>query len=204
MKFLKIALVMVVLLINLTISQPTWADRPKVSKNADYLKVAQTINTLLKEQESSGSTPELKQRIDELNLRKATIESGITWGQCRNETGNTLAIYGAAPEKSKSAHGSLYFLADGETTPDGWDCNGVYLPTGIKVAGIDATEPLVFRIMDGTRLVAKLDPDTEEIAFNIPVEDAEPEREAASLPNISQAFISSRIPSPLAAEELDD
>lgn len=204
MKFLKIALVIIVFLVNLAIASPSWADRPKVSKNADYIQVTKTLDRLLQERESNGSTPELKQQIDELQLQKAAIASGATWGQCRNETGSTLAIYGPASEESKSANGTLYFLADGQTTPDNWDCTGVYLPSGIKAAGIDSTTASVFKIMDGTQLVAKLNSDTGEIVFNVPpLKDSE-EGKTASIPNISQTFISSRIPSTLAAEELDD
>lgn len=203
MKLLKIALVVVVFLVNLAIASPSWADRPKVSKDPDYIEVTRTLDRLLQDQESSGTTPELKQQIDELRLQKAAIASGVNWGQCRNETGNTLAIYGSAlGEESKSANDTLYFLADGQTTPDEWDCNGVYLPSGINAAGIDSTTPSVFKITDGTRLVAKLNPDTGEIAFNVPpVPD---KGNGAAIPNISQAFIDSRIPSTLLAGEIDD
>jgi hypothetical protein len=44
MKFLKIALVIFVVLINLTIAQSAWADRLKVSKNADYIEVTWKIS----------------------------------------------------------------------------------------------------------------------------------------------------------------
>lgn len=110
MKLLRIALVVIVFLMNLMIAQPSWADKPKVSKNADYIEVTKEIETLTQEQETNGSTPELKQQIDELKLQKAAISSGMTWGQCRNETGQTLAIYGASPEKSKAPSDALYFL----------------------------------------------------------------------------------------------
>jgi hypothetical protein len=200
MNLLKIALVMIVFLVNLAIAQPSWADKPKVSKNSDYVSVTKTLNKLLQTQESETTPPELKQRIDELKLQKAAIESGITWGQCRNETGKTLAIYGPA---EKSSQDTLYFLADGQTTPTGWDCNGIYLPNDGKFAGIDSTNSSVFKITDGTRLVATLNPDTSEIEFNVPlVKDSK--AETASLPSVSQAFIDSRIPSDLAAVELDD
>lgn len=204
MKLLKIALVIVVFLVNLTVASPSWADRPKVSKNADYIQVTKTLDRLLQERESDGSTPALKQQIDELQLQKAAIASGVTWGQCRNETGNTLAIYGPASEGSKSTNGTLYFLADGQTTPDNWDCAGVYLPSGIKAAGIDSTTASVFKIMDGTQLVAKHNSDTGEIVFNVPPLEDFKEGETTSIPNISQTFINSRIPSTLSAEELDD
>lgn len=203
MKLLKIALVMAVFFVNLMIAQPSWADKPKVSKNADYIEITKTIESLTQEQETNGATPELTRQLDELKLQKAAIASGMTWGQCRNETGSTLAIYGAAPGESKAVNDSLYFLADGQTTPDGWDCNGIYLPSGINAAGIDSANPSVFKIMDGTRLIAKLNADTGEIEFNIPpVEDTKAGK--ATIPNISQAFIDSRIPSTLTVGEIDD
>lgn len=201
MKLLKIALVMIVFLVNLAIAQPSWADKPKVSKNSDYIRVTKALDELLQTQESETIPPELKQQIDELKLQKAAIASGVTWGQCRNATGKTLAIYG--PTAEKSSKDTLYFLADGQTTPNGWDCNGIYLPNDGKFAGIDSTNPSVFKITDGTRLVAKLNSDKSEIEFNVPpVKDSK--AGAASLPTVSQAFIDSRIPSDLAAVELDD
>jgi hypothetical protein len=204
MKLFKIALIVAILLVNFAIAPPSWADRPKVTKNPDYIEVTKTLDRLLQEQESNGSTPELKQQIDELKLQKAAIASGITWGQCSNDTGSTIAIYGSAPgEASKSATDTLYFLADGQTTPDGWDCSGVYLPSGIQAAGIDSAKPSVFKIMDGTRLVAKRNTETGEIVFNVPsVTDTSDEK--TTIPNISQAFIDSRIPSSLSAEPIDD
>ncbi|MBW4445260.1 MAG: hypothetical protein KME10_29640 [Plectolyngbya sp. WJT66-NPBG17] len=202
MKLLKIALVIAVFLVNLAIAQPSWADKPKASKNADYIEFTKAIETLTQEQETNGSTPELKQQIDELKLQKAVIASGMTWGQCRNETGSTLAISGAATGKSTAISDSLYFLADGQTTPDGWDCNGIYLPSGINAAGIDSTNPSIFSIMDGTRLIAKLNSDTGAIEFNVPpVKNAKADK---TIPNISQAFIDSRIPSTLTVGEIDD
>ncbi|MBD1847968.1 hypothetical protein H6F89_32270 [Cyanobacteria bacterium FACHB-63] len=78
MKLLKIALVVIVFLVNLSIAQPSWADKPKVSKNADYIEITKEIETLTQEQETNGSTPEIKQQIDELKLQKAAISSGTT------------------------------------------------------------------------------------------------------------------------------
>ncbi|MBD1855029.1 MULTISPECIES: hypothetical protein [Leptolyngbya] len=203
MKLFKIALFVAILLVNFAIASPSWADRPKATKNADYIEVTKTLDRLLQEQESDGATPALKQQIDELKIQKAAIASGITWGQCSNETGSTLAIYGSAPGESSKSADTLYFLADGQTTPDGWDCSGIYLPSGTKSAESDSTKPSVFKIMDGTRLVARRNSETGEIVFNAPL-IADAPAEKMSIPNISQAFIDSRIPSSLSAEPLDD
>jgi hypothetical protein len=198
----KIALVLLVFVVNLAIAQPSLADRPKVSKNPDYVQVTKTLNGLLALQETQDVTPEVQQRIDELSLQKAAIESGVTWGQCSNETGNTIGILGPASEESETGDNSLYYLADGETTPEAWDCQGIYLPSGMNVAGIEST-PATFTILDGTRLVARRNPDTSAIEFNVPALKSSQENKL-TVPNVSQTFIESRIPSTLTAVEVDD
>jgi hypothetical protein len=198
----KIAFVLLIFVVNLAIAQPSLADRPKVSKNPDYIQVTKTLNGLSALQETQDVTPEVQQRIDELTLQKAAIESGVTWGQCRNETGNTIGIFGPASEESKTGDNNLYFLADGETTPEGWDCQGIYLPSGINVAGIEST-PATYTILDGTRLIARRNPDTSAIEFNVPPLKSSQENKL-TVPNVSQAFIESRIPSTFTAVEIDD
>lgn len=199
---LKVVLVVLLLVINLVIAPPAWADRPKVSKNPDYVQVTKTLNGLLALEETQEITPEIQQHIDELTLQKAAIESGVTWGQCRNDTGSTIGILGL-DASSESGNDELYFLAEGETTPEGWDCQGVYIPRGVKVAGIEST-PAIFKILDGTRLVARLNSDTGEIEFNVPATKVTQTASEQSIPNVSQAFIDSRIPSTLTAGEVDD
>jgi hypothetical protein len=202
----KLALVVLVLVVNLAIAQPSLADRPKVSKNPEYIELNRTLNSLLAEKAARGGNPLLEQQIDELQVQKTAMESGITWGQCRNETGKTLGVYGPVGEDSESSSDNeLYFLGDGESTPEGWDCNGIYLPSGIKVAGVNVTQPLAYEILNGTQLVAKTKPDTSELALNVPPTELLKAGDANwSIPNLSQAFIESRIPSPLAAGEIDD
>ncbi|MBW4631158.1 MAG: hypothetical protein KME30_04415 [Iphinoe sp. HA4291-MV1] len=204
MKLLKIALVVAVMLVNLVIAQPSWADKPKFSKNPDYIEVTKTIKSLQKNAEVV--VPEDVQRqIDELQFQKAAIESGVTWGQCRNETGETLGIYGPLGEDSKSSYNNqLYFLANDQTTPDGWDCQGVYLPSDVQVAGLDKTDATAVKIMDGTQLLVKKNSDTSEWEFNVPsAKVVNPDKMNWFIPHISQAFVDSRIPSTLASGEND-
>lgn len=198
----KLALVIVIFVVNLAIAQPSSADPPKVTKNPDYIQVTKTLNNLLALQETEEVTPEVQQRIDELALQKATIESGVTWGQCSNQTGKTIGIFGPPSSESKTGDNNLYFLADGETTPEGWDCQGLYLPSGIDAAGIEST-PAVFKILDGTRLVASRNPDSEAIEFNIPPAPSSQQGQE-KIPNVSQTFIESRIPSTFIAGEIED
>ncbi|UBF30568.1 hypothetical protein K9N68_35925 (plasmid) [Kovacikia minuta CCNUW1] len=202
---IKVVLITLLFVMNLAIAQPSLADPPKVTKNPDYIELSKSLDNLLAEKETKSS-PELQQRIDELQLQKSVMESGITWGQCRNETGKTLAVYGPKAEKSKSSFdNALYFLANGQSTPDGWDCNGIYLPNGTKVAGADVSQPLAYKVLDGTQLVAKTNPDTSEIVLNVPPASVFKAGEANwSIPDVSQAFIDSRIPSTLTVGEIDD
>lgn len=198
----KLALIGLIFVVNLAIAQPSFADPPKATKNPDYIQVTKTLNGLLALQETEDVTPEVQQRIDELTVQKALIESGVTWGQCRNETGNTIGIFGPPSAESETSDNSLYYLADGETTPEGWDCQGIYLPSGMDVAGIKST-PAVFKILDGTRLVARRNADNSGIEFNIPPV-ASSQDAKVTIPNISQTFIESRIPTTFTAMEIED
>jgi len=201
----RIAFVALLFVMHLAIAQPSLADPPKVTKNPDYIELSQSIDRLVAEKKAKDS-PELQRQIDELQLQQAAMETGMTWAQCRNETGKTLAVYGPKGEKSKSSFdNSLYFLANGQSTPDGWDCNGIYLPNGIKVAGVDVSQPLAYKVLDGTQLIAKTNPDTSEWSLNVPPASVFKAGDANWLiPDVSQAFIESRIPSTLTVGEADD
>ncbi|MFQ4143565.1 hypothetical protein [Chlorogloeopsis sp. ULAP02] len=197
MKLLKVALVVAVLFVNLLVAQPSWAD-PSYKKNPDYIEVTKTIKELKKNTEGTISA-DLQRQIDELEFQKAAIESGIAWGQCRNETGSNLAIYGNAGEESEESESNqLYFLANGQTTPDQWDCQGVYLPGDVKIAGLDKTGAVAIKIMDGTQLLVKKNPDTSKLEFNLPnAKFVKPGEKDWFIPNVSQAFVDSRIPNTL-------
>lgn len=176
LKLYKLVVVTFVLLLNFMIAQPSWANRPNFTQSEDYVQLVQTLDQLLQakaDQDFSADTPEgLQQKIGELQLQKYILESATEWAQCRNETGNMLAIYAHKAKKSNQPS-SLYYLGNGQMTDDGWNCDGVYLPNGAKVAGLSGddeplNEPLVFKIFNGTQLVAKANPDTGTIEFNVP------------------------------------
>lgn len=177
MNFFKITVVVLLFLVNLLIVPPSWADR-NVTENPDYIEVTQTLDSLLKQQETEGLTPENVQKIADLRFQKYLLESAKDGGLCRNETDKTLVVYGQKHKKSKSTFDNeLYLLPSGQETDDEWDCDGVYLPTDVKVAGIDPINPeegqdprtaLAYKIVDGTRLVARTNPETSAIEFNVP------------------------------------
>ena len=133
MKFLRFAIVILVLVVNLSIASPSWAGKD-FTKGADYAQVTQEINQLLRSQntpEQLGYSPErLQQRLADLQSQRYIIQTATKRAQCRNETGHTLAVYANLPKKSPT---SLYFLGSGQITDDDWDCDGIYLPSGTPV-----------------------------------------------------------------------
>lgn len=208
MKLWKIVLVVLALLVNLAIAQPSWADRPRLTQSADYTEVTQALDNLLKAKDApdeSGSTPEeIQQQIGQLQLQKYILETAKDWGRCRNETGKPLAIYAHKPKKSffpTSDQSTLYYLGDGQETDDDWSCDGVYLPTDAKVAGLTAGdaqgqelgEPVALKIVSGTQLVAKTNAETGAVEFNVsPAKVFKAGAPNWSIPTLSQADIDSQ------------
>ncbi len=207
MKFFQIFLVVLVFLVNLVVAQPSFAGS-KFSKNPDYIEIVQELDNLLEAQEAKNITADEKQKIqqqiDKLEFDKYNLQTGINWGQCSNETGKSLGIYGRKTKKYKSDYdNALYFLANGQTTEEQWDCEGVYLPGDVKIAGFHTTDeqgqastsPVAIKIVDGTHLVVKTNPETSEIEFNLPgFKVFKPGEINWFIPNVSQADIDSHIP----------
>ena len=151
MKFLKIAFVLVaVMLVNLSLMQPSLAD-PNYRKNPDYIEVTKTLKNL--QENAQGTVSEDVQRqIGELEFQKAAIESGVVWGQCHNETGGNLGIYGTGSEESEESG----------------------------------------------------NPETLDLELNLPEAKVVKTGEKGwFIPNVSQAFVNSRIPSTFSSEEND-
>ncbi|BAY18017.1 hypothetical protein NIES21_38600 [Anabaenopsis circularis NIES-21] len=181
MKRFKYFLLTVILFVSLVFAPPALADRPKVSKNPDYINLTKELDQFRSakatQEQLEGYTPEqIDQKINELELQKYAFESGLDWGQCTNQTGKTIAIYGPEPnldddEYSKGA--ALYFLADGATTQDRWNCKGIYLPADVNAVALNPDRPgqefvgdVVLKVPNGTNLVLKTNADTGAIEFN--------------------------------------
>lgn len=155
----------------LTLTQPVWADSPKLTTTPEYTDVTAAIDHLLQAKASPDQADlqpeEIERQLGELKLQKYILESAKDWAQCRNETGKTLAVYA---HKAKSAAApALYYLGDGQTTDDDWNCDGIYLPIGTKVAGLltdPLTEPLALKVTSGAQFVAKANP-TGDLEFNL-------------------------------------
>lgn len=208
MKLYKITLACLVLIINLVIAQPSWADRLKFTQLNQYTEVTQKINELLTAKatpETSNYTPaEIETQLGELKLQKYILESASSWAQCLNQTGKTLGIYTHKPKKSApEQEGSLYFLGDGDISDRQWNCDGVYLPTGVKIAHIipgenqpqELTEPLVIKIVPGTQLVVTSDAENGTIELNVPPAKIVKAGDGNLLiPNFSLAEIDTQVP----------
>jgi hypothetical protein len=202
-KLFKLVLVLVVLLVNFAIAQPSWADRPKLTGTPEYTEVTEALDALFKAKDApddSGYSPEaIQQKIGELQLQKYILETATEWSQCSNQTGRTLAVY--AHKAKKAQEGTLYYLGNGQATDDDWNCDGILLPTGAKVAGLtsadapELSEPLAFKIVSGTQLVAKTNPDTNAIEFNIaPAKVLKAGEGTWAIPNLAQADVDAQTP----------
>ncbi|MEH2412048.1 hypothetical protein [Nostoc sp.] len=213
MKLWKSLLILLMIVANLAFAQPSFADRPKFSKNPDYIEVTKALKELSQTKDAQtqveGLTPEeIQKRTEELTLQKYALETGINWGQCENQTGKTIAVYGKRPNSEDNEDAvydnNLYFIANGQSTKKNWDCDGIYLANDVKVAnftsspngqGEELRGPVALKILDGTQLVIKTNPATAAIELNVPTVKVITGKEANwFIPDISQAVIETRVP----------
>ncbi|MBX9253831.1 hypothetical protein H1Q63_07690 [Desmonostoc muscorum CCALA 125] len=203
MQFIKIILVALVFIVNLTIAQPSWAGKD-FTKGTDYAEVTQELNQLLTVKdnpEQAGYTPEQFQaRLSQLQSQKYVMETARKRAQCFNQTGKTLGIYANKPKKSPT---QLYFLAAGQITDDDWDCDGIYLPAGTQVVVSpntevqELTQPIAVKFVDGTQSIARTNPATGAIELNVaPAKVFKAGEGNWLLPTLSQADIDAQVPSP--------
>ncbi|MEP0778005.1 hypothetical protein NDI39_10300 [Microcoleus sp. ZQ-A2] len=221
MKLANFLLVSLILIANLLFAQPSWADKPSFLKNPDYIEVNQSLNALKMAQETQAQTenynPEqIQNKIDELEFQKYALETGINWGQCENATGKTLAVYGPQPkfdddddEEDYPYANGLYFLADGQTTKNKWDCQGVYLPSDAQTTissngqNEELAGPAAIKVVDGTQLIVRTNADTGAIEFSIPPTQILKTGEANwFIPKVSQAVIDTRVANAPTAKKL--
>jgi hypothetical protein len=212
MKMFKYILILSIFLANLVFAQPSLADKPSFAKNPDYIEVTKELNKLMVAKDTQAQaesyTPpaEIQKKIDELEFQKYTLEAGLDWGQCRNETGKTLAVYGPKldddDDDNYSYENALYFLADGQTTKIKWDCDGFYIPSDVRVTGLstngqaqELSGSVAVKIPDGSNLVVKTNSEPGAVEFNAPLTKVFKEGEVNwFIPNVSQSVIDTRVP----------
>ncbi len=230
MKLFKFFLITLIILTSLVFAKPSLADKPKFLKNPDYIEVTKALKELSSTKDAQilakKYTPEeIEQKIAELEFQKYTLETGLSWGQCSNETGKTLGVYGQRPnsddddddDEDYPYENALYFLADGQTTKNKWDCDGVYLPSDAKVPSLSNVDlaptsaakstssstkkqpqelngAVAIKIVDGTKLVVKTNAQTGGVEFSIPPAKVFKAGEAKwFIPNVTQTTIEARV-----------
>lgn len=207
---LKYLLILLIFVANLVFAQPSLADKPSFAKNPDYIELTKELNKLLmakdtQAQAKSYAPEKVQNKIDELEFQKYTLETGLDWGQCGNETGKTLAVYGSKPggddDDNYSYDNALYFLGASQTTKNNWDCDGFYIPSDVRVTGLITDEQgqelkgsVAVKIPDGTNLVVKTNSEPDAVEFNIPLTKVFKAGEVNwFIPNVSQAVIDTRV-----------
>jgi hypothetical protein len=201
MKLWKTILLSLLLCLNFAIAQPAFADRPNFQDNPDYLEITDNLNKLL-DAKTQKTLPEgvtvsqLDQKITQLQFEKYILENGEESTVCSNETGKSLAVYGSKPKKTDSTYdNALYLLSDGQTTDEDWNCEGVYLPKDIKVAGLDLNSAVAVKVLNGTKLVVKTNPDTGVYELNLPPAKIFKTGEANwDIPDLAQANLDVQYP----------
>lgn len=203
---LKSVLIILLILINFLFAQPSWASKAKLTQTPEYTEVTESLNKLLQaktapQENSEYTLAEIEQKIGQLQLQKYILETASHPAQCRNETGNTLAIYAHKGKKAPT----LFYLGNGKYTDDDWSCDGVYLPSGAKLAnatslGIqELTEAEALKITPGTQLVISTNPQTGAYELNVsPAKVLKAGDQAvensSSIPNLSISDISTQVP----------
>lgn len=199
MKRFKLVLIGLVMLIQIAIAPAALADVPKLTTTPEYTEVTTAIADLLNaksDPENSGLSPgEIEQKLGALNLQKYILETASNWSQCRNETGKTIAVYAHKAKKTPQPS-TLYYLGAGKTTDDDWNCDGIYLPTGAKLAGqSELTQPIALQFVSGTQLTITSNPDGE-IELSLPPAKtltASPES-TLSIPDLTLASVEATAP----------
>lgn len=202
MKLFKVILVCLVLLINFVIAPPSFADAPKLDKNPDYQQITTALSELLQARESQqlpegiGTLEELQQKITGLQYQKYVVEAGKGVTECRNNTGRTVAVYGPTSKKLTSKFdNTLYLLPSGAETDDDWNCEGVFLPSDVNVAGLDLDTAGAAKFLSGTRLDINENPDTGAIEFNLPPAQVFKAGEVNwDIPDITEAALNTQLP----------
>ena len=214
MKLFHSLLLVLIIALNFLFASPSLADAPKITKNPDYIEVTKSLNALLNQLEAAKSgeaisetftVQDLEKKIDELSFQKYTLEKGINWGQCRNETGKTIAVYGPKAKKSETPYdNALYFLGSGQATGTGWNCQGIYIPNDTKIAELEGATAI--KILKGTQLIAKSNPETGALELNITPNKVFKTGDINwYIPNVSETNIAARVPDvPTGSEEEAD
>lgn len=201
MKLMRAILVSLVLVVMVLVT-PAFADAPKLDQNADYQQITKNLADLLQARntdqlpEGISSTKELERSITGLQYQKYVVESGKGVTECYNNTGRPIAVYGPTTKKRTSQFdNTLYLLPSGEETDDDWNCEGVFLPSNLKVAGLNVGTASAAKFLSGTRLTISENQETGAIEFNLPPTQVFKAGEVNwEIPDVAEAELSPQLP----------
>ncbi|MGL5834295.1 MAG: hypothetical protein ACRC1Z_13825 [Waterburya sp.] len=201
MKLWKTIFLGLLLCLNFAIATPALADKPNFQNNPDYIEITDNLNKLFEAKANKFlpeglTTNEVDQKIARLQLAKYIIENGEGNTECRNETGKSIAVYGSKTKKADTNYdNALYLLPDGQTTDEDWNCEGIYLPNDAKVTGLDLNSAVAVKVLNGTKLVIKSNPDTGVYELNLPPAKVFKAGEANwDIPDLAQASLDVQYP----------
>ncbi len=203
MNLLRLTIVAVVLLVNLLMAQPTWADRGKFMTSPDYTEVTQAIEALIqaKDNPDSGiSAVDIQQKLANLQLQKYILETADEHATCTNATGKNLGVYLKPKKATATQSGTLYYLGNQQSTDDDFICTGVYLPATTQIAfspleaAQEIAEPIALKIVEGTQFTVTAAATTGVISFNAPAQVVKPGEANWSIPTFTQAEIDAQTP----------
>jgi hypothetical protein len=120
------------------------------------------------------------------------------WGQCTNLTDEWLIVYGPKHVDERSIFDtSPYVLPPGRTTPDGWDCDGFFVPSDRSLRSFRASRngPLAVKFWNFRRFCVWTA--GRATTYRCPWANGifEPSQINWAIPNLSYSEVASRIPS---------
>jgi hypothetical protein len=201
-----VTVLLAVLVLNFAIAMPAHADRP-LSQNPDYRAANQALSKLLDERQAKQDAGEvlpdsLTAAIDQLSAQTFALESGVTWGQCENTSGQVVGVYGPEPDDADNYRYAtgLYFLANGETTAIEWDCEGILIPKDASAVATltdgqnqDFAGLTALKVADGTRVTVGRDAATGKLTLSTaPTAAVNAAQANWPIPSLSQAAIDRR------------
>lgn len=203
MNLLRLAIVAVVLLVNLWMAQPSWADRGKFMTSPDYTEVTQAIEALIQANDNPDlgiNAADIQQKLANLQLQKYILETSDEHATCTNATGKNLGVF-LKPKKAPATQpGTLYYLGSQQSTDDDFICTGIYLPATTSIAfsplepAQEIAEPIALKIVEGTQFTATADPTTGVISLNAPAQVVKAGEANGAVPTFTQAEIDAQTP----------
>ena len=82
-------------------------------------------------------------------------------GTCINRTSEAILVYGSnSPLTPQDKENALYRLPVNRKTPNGWDCDGIFIPknrVAVQLIGADTAGPVAVKYVGGTILGVDID-----------------------------------------------